>query len=165
MENVSIRPATHLDADAIARIYNHYIAHTIVTFEEEIISADEMASRIREVASVDLPWLVAERRGEPAGYAYASRWKGRCAYRFSVETTVYLDPVWTGRGIGTSLYKGLLELLRNSSMHAAIGGIALPNPASVAMHEKLGFQKVAYFKEVGFKFNRWIDVGYWQLLL
>ena len=103
--------------------------------------------------------------GTALGYAYASKWKGRCAYRFAVETTVYLDAPAHGRGLGRRLYERLLAALRESGMHVAIGGIALPNPASIALHEKLGFRKVGQFEEVGFKLGRWVDVGYWQVML
>ncbi|MGH8166642.1 MAG: GNAT family N-acetyltransferase, partial [Woeseiaceae bacterium] len=97
--------------------------------------------------------------------AYASRWHGRCAYRFSVESTVYLDPDRTGRGVGKRLYAALIDAIRDLSMRAVIGGIALPNEPSIRLHERLGFRKVAHFEQVGFKHDRWIDVGYWQLLL
>jgi len=157
-----IRPATGSDVAAITSIYNHYILHTVVTFEEEPISAMAMAGRMDVTASARLPWLVAEQKGRVIGYAYAGKWSGRCSYRFSVESTVYLDPSETGQGFGTTLYEALLNNLRDQSMHVVIGGIALPNPASVALHERFGFRKVAHFREVGFKFNRWIDVGYWQ---
>ena len=160
-----IRPATIADAEAIVHIYNQYILNTIVTFEEQAVSANDMAERINENAAAGLPWLVAEIDGKVVGYAYASKWADRCAYRFSVESTVYLDPTATGQGHGTKLYEALFVILRSHSMHVVIGGIALPNPASVALHEKLGFQKVAHFKEVGFKFNQWVDVGYWQASL
>lgn len=156
-----IRDATPSDADAIARIYNYYIEHTIITFEEESVSAEEMRSRIVETPS-SLPWLICENNGVVAGYAYASKWKGRCAYRYSVESTVYLDTGQVGKGIGTQLYQHLLTELQAKSFHAVIGGIALPNAASVALHEKMGYTKVAYFKQVGWKFGKWIDVGYWQ---
>ncbi len=159
-----IRAATTNDAAAIAAIYNHYIANSIITFEETPVSADEMAARIAEVTA-SLPWLVFESAGEVMGYAYASPWKSRCAYRFSVETTVYLAATATGRGIGTQLYTALLADLRGRSLHSVIGGVALPNAASVALHEKFGFEKVAHFKQVGWKFDRWIDVGYWELML
>ena len=96
------------------------------------------------------------------GYAYAGRWHDRSAYRYSVETTIYLDADHLGKSIGSGLYAALLQQLKERGMHVAIGGIALPNPGSVALHEKLGFRKVAHYGEVGFKFNRWIDVGYWQ---
>ena len=160
-----LRPAAGADCDAMARIYNHYITHTIITFEEEPITAADMAARLRDVASMSMPWLVAEAGGAIAGYAYAARWKARSGYRFSAESTVYLDPGHTGRGLGTLLYTHLFALLREKGLHAVIGGIALPNDASVALHEKLGMEKVAHFRETGFKFGRWIDVGYWQRTL
>ena len=160
-----IRQAIAADAEAIAGIYNHYILETIVTFEEQAISPSEIAERIAEATAASLPWLVAQRDGIVVGYAYASSWKGRCAYRYSVETTVYLATGWLGNGIGTSLYQELLRQLTGHGLHVAIGGIALPNAASVALHEKLGFRKVAQFSEVGFKFGKWIDVGYWQSTL
>jgi phosphinothricin acetyltransferase len=164
-ENNLIRTATASDADSIARIYNHYILNTIVTFEEQAVSAEEMAGRIAEVRSASLPWLVAEQDGQIVGYAYASKWKGRCAYRFSVESTVYLDPNAVRKGHGSKLYEHLFASLRECGMHVVIGGIALPNPASVALHERFGLKKVAHFSEVGFKFEKWIDVGYWQVRL
>jgi L-amino acid N-acyltransferase YncA len=157
-----IRPATPADSEAVARIYNHYILNTIISFEEEAVASVQMAERISETVSTPLPWIVAEQAGQIVGYAYASKWKGRCAYRHSVESTIYLDPGSTGQGIGTELYEALLAVLGSRSIHVVIGGIALPNPACVALHERLGFVKVAHFKEVGYKFNRWIDVGYWQ---
>lgn len=160
-----IRPATADDAESIVRIYNHYVMNTTITFEEESVSAQEMAGRIAEIALNALPWLVVEQDGEVVGYAYASKWKGRCAYRFSVETTVYLAPGLGGRGLGSRLYEVLLAQLKDKGLHAAIGGIALPNPQSIALHEKFGMTKVAHFKEVGFKFRQWLDVGYWQCLL
>lgn len=163
--DILVRPASDSDAEAIARIYNHYILDTTITFEEQPLSPEAMAERIRAIASAGLPWLVAEQRGQVAGYAYASKWQGRCAYRFTVESTVYLDPAALGQGLGSQLYQALLAQLRDGSMHVVIGGIALPNPASVALHERLGFEKVAHFKEVGFKFDHWIDVGYWQARL
>jgi L-amino acid N-acyltransferase YncA len=162
---LSIRPASAADGEALARIYNPYILDTVVTFEEEPVSAAEMAERVLEVGVLSLPWLVGERDGQVLGYAYAARWRSRVSYRFSTETTVYLEPGQGGNGYGFRLYAALLEALRQTDMHAAIGGIALPNAASVALHEKLGFAKVAHFPEVGFKLGRWVDVGYWQKLL
>ncbi len=114
----------------------------------------------------NLPWLVAENdSGVVVGYAYASKWKGRCAYRHSAEVTVYLAPDAAAQGVGTRLYEALFSELRDRGIHTAIGGIALPNPPSVALHEKFGMKKVAHFAEVGHKFDRWIDVGYWQVVL
>lgn len=161
-----IRLATVGDAEAVAGIYNHYIANTLVTFEEEMCPACDMAGRIQDILTADLPWLVAEdATGHVVGYAYASRWNGRCSYRHSVEVTVYLAPEATSRGWGSQLYESLFEQLGERSMHVLIAGIALPNPGSVALHEKFGMEQVGYFREVGFKMDQWIDVGYWQLIL
>lgn len=159
---MTIRAATPQDAAAIAAIYNPYIAETTISFEEEPVSMEEMRARIAAVQDGGLPWLVLERDGEIAGYAYATKWRVRHAYRFSVETSVYLAASHAGKGAGTVLYTALLEHLRAAGCHLAIGGIAQPNAASVALHEKMGYRKVAHFGEVGFKFGRWIDVGYWE---
>ena len=161
---MKIRKVKQSDSSKIAQIYNHYIKNTIITFEEQEVSQDEISSRIENVLSEPLPWIVAENGGNIAGYAYAAKWKTRSAYRYAVESTVYLDKESVGKGIGTLLYKELLSKLKKSEMHVVIGGIALPNPSSIALHEKNGFKKVAHFKEAGIKFNKWIDVGYWQLL-
>ena len=162
---LNIRPASAADGEALARIYNPYIRDTVVTFEEEPVSGAAMAARVTEVAALSLPWLVAERGGRVLGYAYATRWKTRASYRYSSETAVYLEPGQSGNGYGYQLYMAMLEALSSTGIHAAIGGIALPNAASVALHEKSGFTKVAQFPEVGFKLGRWVDVGYWQKLL
>lgn len=153
------------DAEAVAGIYNYYITQTVITFEEEAVCSAEICQRFQDVQSFSLPWLVAERAGEVVGYAYADKWKGRCAFRFSTEITVYVHPCKLGSGIGPRLYSQLLPALRERGSHVAIAGIALPNDGSRVLHEKFGFTKVAHFQEVGFKFNRWIDVGYWQLIL
>jgi L-amino acid N-acyltransferase YncA len=160
-----IRPATTADAAAICTIYNHYVLETTITFEEAAVTPAEMGNRIRETVDSSLPWLVWEELSSIRGFAYASKWKGRCAYRHSVEATVYLEAKSTSRGVGSRLYQALLTDLRERSFHAVIGGIALPNEASIALHERLGFRKVAHFEQVGWKFGRWIDVAYWQLLL
>lgn len=163
--NIETRPATTADAEWLARIYNFYVNETTVTFEEAAVSPAEMATRLREVQGASLPWLVAEQGGEVIGYAYATKWKGRCAYRFSAEVSVYLAHGLSGRGIGSTLYRHLLSELASRGIHVAIGGIALPNDASVALQQKFGFEKVAHFREVGFKLGRWVDVGYWQKIL
>ena len=161
----AVRSVTTDDADHVTAIYNHYIQHTIVTFEEELVADAEMARRISDVRADGLPWLVAGDGEELLGYAYASRWRTRRAYRFAAEVTAYVSPEHGARGIGSMLYAQLLAELRDGGLHAAMGGIALPNESSVALHEKFGFRKVAHLAEVGFKLGRWIDVGYWQLLL
>ena len=159
-----IRLASEADASQVAGIYNHYIENTVVSFEEQTVSEKEIATRIDAVIP-SFPWLIYEEGDQILGYAYASRWHGRCAYRYSAESSVYLDASAVGRGVGSALYERLLNELRAMELHTVIGGIALPNPASVALHEKFGFKKVAHYEEVGFKFDRWIDVGYWQLKL
>lgn len=160
-----IRAAREADGAHIAAIYNHYISHTMVTFEETPLAAEELAARVRDVQAAGLPWLVAEADGAIAGYAYAGKWETRSGYRFTVESSVYVAPGRTGQGIGPALYRELLELLRQRHIKIVIGGIALPNAASVGLHERFGFVKVAQFREVGVKFRRWMDVGYWQLTL
>jgi len=159
-----IRSAYIQDAAAICSIYNHYVMNSIITFDEEEMSVDSMKQLIEEITR-DLPWLVAETDGRIVGYAFASKWKSRCSYRFTAESTIYLDPEFQGKGLGKKLYGQLLDELCTHNLHSIIGGISLPNPASIALHEKLGFEKVAHFKEVGRKFDRWIDVGYWELIL
>jgi L-amino acid N-acyltransferase YncA len=159
-----IRQARTSDASQVCVIYNHYVAATHVTFEEQPVDTASMAGRIGAVLQ-GLPWLVWEENGEILGYAYATRWRERSAYATSVESTVYLHPDATRRGRGTRLYSALIEELRVRQLHTVIGGIALPNAASMALHQKLGFEKIAHFREVGRKLGRWIDVGYWQLLL
>lgn len=162
---LTIRPATADDAAAVCDIYNHYIRHTVVTFEEEVLETSEIARRMTEVADAGLPWLVAETEAGVIGYAYAGKWRGRCSYRFSVETSIYLRQGCEGQGTGSRLYTGLLEKLCALNLHCAIGGMAEPNAGCQALHEKFGFQKVAHFQEVGWKMDRWIDVSYWELIL
>jgi phosphinothricin acetyltransferase len=159
---IAIRPVAVGDAAAIAAVYNHYVATSIATFELVPVDAEAMGRRIAEVRSHGLPWLVVEDASILLGYAYAGRWRAREGYRHSVETSIYLAPEATGHGLGRALYSRLLDALAACDVHAAIGGIALPNPASVMLHERLGFEPVARFREVGRKFDRWIDVGYWQ---
>ncbi len=164
-QGTRIRMAEPRDVMRIAQIYNHYVKESVITFEEEPVTDSEMAARIAEVRSASLPWLIAEDSSQLTGYAYAAPWRKRSAYRFSVESTVYVAPEWVGRGVGSLLYGVFLPILQAQQIHAVMGGIALPNEASIVLHEKFGFRKVAEFHQVGFKFNRWIDVGYWQRLL
>jgi len=165
LSTIVIRPAEAQDAAAICEIYNHYIEHTFITFEEELLTASDIVERLQGVTAIGLPWLLAEDQGTVVGYAYGSKFKDRSAYRYTAEITIYLAPACTGHGAGTSLYKALFQALRETSVHVAIGGIALPNAASVALHEKMGMKKVAHFEEVGCKFGKWLDVGYWQVTL
>ena len=162
---MNIRNAASADAPAIAAIYQHYITDTFVTFEEDPVSAAEIDRRITKVRSCGLPFLVAEIEHEIVGYAYANRFRERAAYRFTAESAVYLAPDKTGLGLGRTLYAELIELLKTKSLHCVMGCIALPNEASVKLHERMGFVKSGHFPEVGYKFETWIDVGYWQLNL
>ena len=159
-----IRMAEEGDAQAICDIYNGYVLDTTITFEQHAVPAPDMAARIRNV-SAEYPWLVADSDLGLLGYAYATRWRSRAAYDRTAESTIYVRSDATGSGIGFPLYLALLEELRARSVHAVVGCIALPNPGSVAFHEKCGFKKVGHFPEVGRKFDRWVDVGFWQLLL
>ena len=161
-----IRAVCDADAEQLTKIYNHYIEHSIATFEEQPISAKDMLARLSAVANDNLPWLAAvDNTGNIDGYAYASVWKARSAYRFTVEVTVYLSSNATGRGLGTQLYKALFSELSERSIKNVLACISLPNPESVSLHEKFDMQQVAYFKKVGIKFGEWIDVGYWQGVL
>ncbi|MDE2219159.1 MAG: N-acetyltransferase [Gammaproteobacteria bacterium] len=159
----TVRPARAADAAALAAIYNPYVTGTIITFEEQPVDAVEMSARLAATAAARLPWLVAEDPLGVRGYAYASSWKSRAAYRHTVEVTVYLESAAFGRGLGTRLYTALFGELRRAGCHTVLGGVALPNEASVALHEKLGMRKVGELREVGYKLGRWINVGYWQL--
>lgn len=163
MLNIEIRPAVIADATQICSIYNGYVATTTITFEEEPVTAVDMAGRIQGVNDDGMPWLIAALEGRVVGYAYATKWRARPAYRHSAECTVYLHRDLFGRGIGESLYRHLLDELRTRGLHTVIAGIAQPNARSVALHERLGFRKVAHFSEVGYKLDQWIDVAYWQL--
>lgn len=159
-----IRDVKLSDAESITNIYNHYIENTVITFEEEELLPVEIENRIKVVLQ-NYPWLVFEDEGIIKGYTYASKFKERSAYRFSTETTIYLHKDYTGRGIGYILYSELIKRLKTLNLKVAYGVIALPNPGSVNLHEKLGFKKTSHLTNVGFKFNRWIDVGYWELEL
>ncbi len=159
-----IRTATVEDAGELAAIYNYYILNTTATFEKTAIHAEEMKARIAKVSAA-LPWIVYEEGRQITGYAYASEWKPRAGYKRTVETSVYLKHNATKTGMGSLLYKTLINRLIRMGFHTLIGGIALPNPASIALHEKFGYKKVAHFKAVGHKFNTWVDVGYWQLII
>lgn len=154
-----IRKATIKDAKAITNIYNYYVKNDIATFAEELIPVKETEENIESA----IIWLVYIEDNQIIGYAYASKWKERSAYRFSAETSVYLDINQIGKGIGSKLYEYLLNEIKKLEIHSVIGGISLPNKPSQLLHEKFGYKKVAHYKEIGFKFNQWIDVGYWQL--
>jgi phosphinothricin acetyltransferase len=159
-----IRPATPHDAQAIVEIYNPYIRDTTITFEEATLTEEEMALRIEKVTAT-YPWLVWEEDGRILGYAYGSTWRTRNAYRFAVESALYVAQGQHRKGIGLKLYQALIVELRQRGFHSVLGCLALPNEPSVTIHEKLGFTKVGHMREAGWKFERWVDVGFWELML
>lgn len=159
----TIRLATTADADSIAAIYRQYVADTVISFETEPPDGAEMARRM--AAPPPLPWFVAERAGRVSGYAYASAHRARAAYRWSVDVSVYLAADERGQGTGRALYARLLDAVRGLGYVNAYAGIALPNPASVGLHEAMGFRPVGVYRNVGYKFGRWHDVGWWELAL
>ena len=159
-----IRPVTKNDAKAISAIYNYYVDSSAISFEENQVTISEMEDRISKI-SAEYPWLVYELNGKVVAYAYASLWKSRSAYRFTLESTVYAAHDLKQKGVGTQLYQKLFEELNESFVRTVMAVIALPNEASIGLHEKMGFKKVAHFKEVGYKLDKWVDVGYWQKML
>jgi phosphinothricin acetyltransferase len=160
-----IRPADTDDTVDIAYIYNYYIATSHATFEVDPVDAAEMELRLDAAQQKGYPFLVADDSDEVIGYAYGHEYRARSAYRHSIEVSVYVRPRHDGKHVGSALYEKLLADINAAQFHAVIAGISLPNDASIALHEKFGFRKVAHFREVGRKFDRWIDVGYWELVL
>ena len=160
--SAAIRPASEADAAAIAAIYRPYVEETRISFEEEAPNAAEMERRVRGDMPGYHPWLVAEESERLLGFASSSPFRARRAYRWTVETGVYLAGDATGRGIGRQLLGELLHMLERQGYVAAIGAIALPNDPSVALHERLGFAHTGTYRQVGFKMGEWLDVGIWQ---
>ncbi len=165
---LSVRPFAPGDEHAICEIYNHFISHTVVTFEEVPLSPAQMRERIDAYRRTH-PWLVCEVGSEAGpllvGYSYASAYHARAAFRHTAEVTVYVRLGFERHGIGRALYKPLLAQLQAQGCHALIAAIALPNAGSAGLHESLGFTQVGHLREVGHKFGRWVDIGYWQLTL
>jgi phosphinothricin acetyltransferase len=159
-----IRSVTANDAAALCGIYNYYITNTVITVEEEELESAAMEARIRDIAGT-YPWFVWEEDGELLGYAYAHKWNERAAYRFSAEDSVYLRYDVLGRGLGRRLLGQVIAELRKMTIRVLMSVITMPNERSVALHESLGFQKAAEFREIGYKLNHWLNVGYWELLL
>ncbi len=152
------------DIPQICSIYNYFVQNTNASFETEPVPVANMQKRVQEFTR-DYPWLVFEAGGSIVGYCYASKWRPRPAYRYTVEVTIYLDRHHLGQGIGKQLYQELFAQLKALGLHSLIATIALPNENSQKLHESLGFKQVAHFKDMGFKFDQWIDVGYWQCIL
>ena len=158
----AIRLATAADAARIQAIYAHYVRETVVSFELEPPSVDEMAERLRKAHA----WLVCEAgQGIVAGYAYASKHRDRAAYQWSVDVTVYIDPAFHRKGVGRGLYTALFGLLRLQGYYNAYAGITQPNDGSVGLHTAMGFQPVGVYRGVGYKFGHWHDVVWLSLRL
>ena len=160
----TIRMATPDDGAQVAEIYRPIVAETAISFEEEPPTAAEMVRRI-EAGTSQAPWLACESGGRIFGYAYASRHRERAAYRWSVDVSVYVREAHRRTGVGRALYTSLFALLRLQGFCAAHAGITLPNPASVRLHESMGFRPAGVYPLVGFKQGAWRDVGFWQLAL
>ncbi|HEY0140886.1 MAG TPA: GNAT family N-acetyltransferase [Thermoanaerobaculia bacterium] len=153
-----IRTATAGDAAGVLAIYAPIILETHTSFELEVPPEEEIARRITSA----IAYLVCDLDGRVAGYAYATRWRERPAYRFTAEVSVYVHEAYHRRGIANALYARLFEELRSRDYHRALAAIALPNANSIAFHERFGFTPVGVFREVGLKFDRWWDVGWWE---
>jgi phosphinothricin acetyltransferase len=165
MSTVTIRDADpDRDAAACAAIYAPHVETGPVSFEERAPEAGEMAARIERYSATH-PWLVADVGGEPVGYAYACRYQERPAYRWAAEVSVYVAAGERRRGLGRQLYEALFERLQRQRFQVACAGITLPNEASVALHERLGFVRIGISPRIGWKRGRWHDVSWWQLEL
>ena len=158
---ITLRLATSRDAPAIQAIYAPIVAQTIISFEREPPSVEDMAQRISTTLQ-QYAWLVACDDGQVIGYAYASQHNVRWAYQWACNVSVYVDHAWRGRSVGRNLYLHLLDVCRRQGYMTACAGISLPNPASVGLHESLGFQPIGIYRQVGYKFGAWHDVGWWQ---
>jgi L-amino acid N-acyltransferase YncA len=159
-----IRVARADDGAALAAIYAPSVTDAVTSFELVPPDAAEMARRLAAVLEV-APWLVLERDGEVAGFAYAARHRDRAAYQWSVDTSVYVGAAHQRTGVGRALYERLFELLLEQGFYLAHAGITLPNPGSVALHESFGFRPVGVYTAVGYKFGAWHDVGWWRMPL
>ncbi|GAA4883611.1 GNAT family N-acetyltransferase [Flaviramulus aquimarinus] len=159
-----IRPYVEDDLKQLLEIYNFYVINTIITFDVEPLSLEVFAKKINKINN-QYPFIVFEENKEVLGYAYGSKWRTKPAYNKTVESTVYVKHGEQGKRIGTKLYTELLSLLKQENYHIVLGGLTLPNEASIRLHERFNFKLVAHFKEVGKKFDKWLDVGFWQLKL
>lgn len=156
----TIRFATEADGDGVRAVYAPYVRDFVVSFETETPSIAEMERRIA-AAVTEYPWLVCEHDERVVGYAYAGPHRSREAYRWSIDCSVYVDAGYHRNGVARGLYESLLALCRVQGFHNAYAGITLPNEASVAFHEEMGFEPVGVYERVGYKMGDWHDVGWW----
>ena len=146
-------------------IYNYYIEETIITFEYDRVSENDIRQRIEKIQKKGFPYFVYEKEGEIIGYAYLNNWRERAAYDITLETSVYLDHNLIGSGIGSILYQELIDRARKIDIHSLIGVVSLPNEQSQKLHRKFNFDLIGNFRESGVKFGKLIDVEFWQLIL
>jgi phosphinothricin acetyltransferase len=161
MPGISIRPAVRDDLPRLTEIYNHYVVHTPVTFDIEPYTVEQRQTWFSQFgASGRYRLLVAEDSGSVVGYAGTTRFRPKAAYETTVETTIYCDQQAIGKGIGSRLYRALLDDIKDEDIRRIVGGYTLPNPASAALHERFGFKRVGIFTENGRKFGRYWDVAW-----
>jgi phosphinothricin acetyltransferase len=158
-----VRPALLADLPALTALYNHYIVHTPITFDVKTYEPEQRRPWFDDHAAAGrYRLLVADDRGDVVGYASTSRWRPKPAYDTTVESSVYVRHDAVGRGIGRQLYDALFDAIADEHVHAIVAGVALPNAASIALHERVGFRQVGVFREVGLKFGRFWDVCWLQ---
>ncbi len=160
-----IRKAKISDAESIVNIYNYYIKETTVTFEIDELTTEDMAERIKKTFDSGYPFIVYEEEGKVIGYAYVRKWRERASYKNTLETSVYVDKDMKKNGIGKELYKVLIKECEKIGAHVLIGVLSETNSTSKKFHENIGFEKTGHFKEVANKFNKFIDVEFWSLML
>lgn len=160
-----IRNVKMSDAKDITEIYNYYIENTVITFQTDLLSVEETEKKIEEILLKGFPYIVYEENNEVIGYAYAGVWRDRKAYEITLETSIYLDQSKIKKGIGRQLYKELIERSRQIGVHSLIGVVSVPNEGSKKLHLEFGFELLGTFKEVGQKFNKYVSVEFWQLML
>lgn len=159
-----IRPIEEKDYQAVLDIYKPFITDTAVTFEISVPSPEAWNNRIIEISQT-YPWLVCEINGQVAGYAYACKHRDREAYLWNAEVSLYVGKDWHRKGIGTLLYRRLFDILKQQGITNLLAGITIPNPESEAFHQNIGFKKIGNYQKIGCKFNRWYDVGWWELFI
>ena len=159
-----VRMVQPSDAPRIAEIYNYYIENTVITFEEEKVTKQDIEQRIQKILKKGFPYIVYEKGGKVIGYAYVNNWRERSAYDITLENSIYVDRYETKQGIGSLLFTRLIQESVKINIHSLIGVISLPNEPSRKLHNKFGFKLIGNFKESGKKFNKLIDVEFWQFI-
>lgn len=157
-----IRPFESKDIPELLEIYNYYVLHSTATLDIEALSLEAFTEKVNRIDQ-DFPFIVLEENGELLGYAYGSKFRPKPAYNTTVESTVYVKHNTHRKKIGSLLYEALLKQLKEANFHIVLGVLTLPNEASVRLHEKFGFKQVAFLEQVGYKFDTWLNVGFWQL--